>query len=166
MTARDNAVVLDGVLDEEIAPGERGDTARFRIHLGGDTNVVDEAVLPCVVANPLLADSVLDGLKEGDLLRVTGHLRLPQTPNGAMWVDVLAIDVLRPTVLPETTADDVTSFVERYASYLVIYDPDGLTHVWHEAGGQVGVTEDPSEISDLIHAYEHRTASGEPGGLT
>lgn len=166
MTSRDNAVVLDGVLDEGIAPGGRGDTARFRIHLGGDENLVDEAVLPCVVANTVLADSVLQGLKEGDLLRVTGRLRLPQAPDGAVWVEVHAIDVLRPTLLPDATADDVTSFVERCASYLVIYDPDGLTLVWHEDGDQVGVTEDPSEISDLIHTYEQRTASGETGGPT
>ncbi|KMS74235.1 hypothetical protein ACM01_15070 [Streptomyces viridochromogenes] len=166
MTTWDNAVVLDGFLDEEAMPGERDDTARFRIHLTTDEDLVDEAVLPCVVADPALADSVLHELKRGDLLRVTGHLRLPQTTDGALWVEVHAIDALYPTLLPDLADAEATPFIERYASYVVIYDPDGLTHVWHETGEQVGATEDPSTISDLIYAYEHPATSGETGGTT
>ncbi|MGP3950950.1 hypothetical protein [Streptomyces sp. 7N604] len=165
MTSPDNAVVVDGFLDEEPMPGERDDTARFRIHLTADGDRVDEAVLPCVVANPELAHSVLNERKRGDQLRVTGHLQLPQAPDGAMWLEVHAIDVLHPTLLPDTD-DEATPFIERYASYLVVCDTDGLTYLWHETGDQVGATDDPAEISDLIHAYERRTASGDTGGTT
>jgi diguanylate cyclase (GGDEF)-like protein len=164
MVAADDAVVLEGFLDEETLPGTRDDTARFRIHLAADEDRVDEAVLPCVVENPALAAYVLTERERGDLLRVSGHLRLPQTPDGAMWLDVQAIDVLHPTLLTDPTDEEVTPIVERYASYVTLYDPDGLTHVWHESGEEVGVTDDPSEISDLIHAYERPAASGETGG--
>lgn len=166
MTSQHNAVVLEGFLDEETSPGTRDDSARFRIHLAADADRVDEAVLPCVVANPALAAVVLNGRKRGDLLRVTGHLRLPQRPDGAMWMEVHAIDVLHPTLVPDRDDEEVTPFIERYASYVVIYDPDGLTHVWHEAGSPIGSTDDPSEISVLIHTYELRTAFGDTGGTT
>jgi hypothetical protein len=166
MNSQDNNVILEGFLDEETLPGTRDDIARFRIHLAADEDRVDDAVLPCVVDNPVLAASVLTERKRGDLLRVTGHLWLPQTPDGAMWLEVHTIDVLHPTLLTDPTDEDVTPFLERYGSYVTLYEPDGLTHVWHESGEQVGVTDDPSEISDLIHAYEHPTASGETGGLT
>lgn len=166
MTSQHNTVVLEGFLDEETLPGPRDATARFRIHLAADEDRVDEAVLPCVVANPALAAVVLNERKRGDLLRVVGRLRLPQTPDGAMWLEVHAIDVLHPTLLPDPDDEEVTPFIERYASYVVIYDPDGLTHVWHETGDQIGSTDDPSEISDLIHTYEQRTASGDTGGTT
>ncbi|WP_086796389.1 GGDEF domain-containing protein [Streptomyces caniscabiei] len=164
MVAGDGAVVLEGFLDEETLPGTRDDTARFRIHLAADEDRVDEALLPCVVEHPVLAAYVLTERERGDLLRVSGHLRLPQTPDGAMWLDVQAIVVLHPTLLTDPTDEEVTPFVERYASYMTLYDPEGLTHVWHESGEQVGVTDDPSEISDLIHAYERPAASGEIGG--
>ncbi|MFR0367619.1 GGDEF domain-containing protein [Streptomyces sp. MCC20] len=165
-TSQDKTVVLDGFLDDEMLPGTRDDVARFRIHLAADEDRVDEAVLPCVVDNPALAAAVLTEHQRGDLLRVTGHLRLPETPDGALWLQVHTIDVLHPTLLTDPDDQEVTPFFERYASYVVIYDPDGLTHVWHASGEQLGVTDDPSEISDLIHAYEHPSASGETGGPT
>ncbi len=166
MNSQDNTVILEGFLDEETLPGTRDGIARFRIHLAADEDRVDEAVLPCVVDNPVLAASILTERKRGDLLRVTGKLRLPQTPDGAMWLEVHTIDVLHPTLLTDPTDEEVTPLIECYASYAVIYDPDGHTHVWHASGEQVGVTDDPSEISDLIHAYEHPTTSGDIGGLT
>jgi hypothetical protein len=111
MTSPDETVILDGFLDEQVAPGPRDDTARFRILQTVDEDHVDEAVLPCVVAIPELAHSILTERKRGDLLRITGRLQLPQTPDGAMWVDVHSIDLLHPTLFPDPYDDEVRGAV-------------------------------------------------------
>lgn len=175
-----DAITLDGFLDEETMPGDlHGTTASFRISLSPTEERVDETVLPCRVADPVLAHAVLYELKRGDQLRVTGYLHLPQTPDDAMWLEVHAIEVLATSLLLDLGDEDemdqlsgdgfqddqAVPFIERYASYLVIYDPDGPAHVWHTTGALVGETDDPATIGDLINAYEHRTAGG-TGGAT
>lgn len=175
----DNAITLDGFLDEETTPGDlHGTTARFRISLSPSDEGIDEAVLPCTVSKPELAHAVLHELRRGDQLRVTGYLHLPQAPDDALWLEVRAITVLHPTLLQDADEDETAAWalladdgladeqeamplIERYADYLVIHDPIGVTYVWHTSGQPVGETEDPATITDLIDAFERRSAHGE-----
>jgi hypothetical protein len=96
-----NAIVLDGYLDDETVPDEHGTTVRFRIALSPTDDRVDEMIIPCSVNDRLLARAVLHGMKPGDKARVTGHLRLPRTPEDVMQLDVDAIEVLAALPLPD-----------------------------------------------------------------
>ncbi|MFE1774270.1 hypothetical protein [Streptomyces sp. NPDC059008] len=74
--------VLDGFLDEEAVPGDlHGATARRLTVSPTDERTderTDEMILPCSVADPVLAHAVLSDLQPGGQLRVTGYLRLPR----------------------------------------------------------------------------------------
>jgi hypothetical protein len=55
--------------------------------------------------DPLLARAVLYELQPGDLVRVTGCLRLPRTPDDVMWLDVDGVEVLAAAPLREPVDD-------------------------------------------------------------
>jgi hypothetical protein len=92
------AIVLDGFLEEDTAPGDAADvhetTARFRLTVSPTDDRTDETTLACVASDPLLARAVLHELCQGDRLRVTGYLRLPRTPDQAVRLHVHRIEVL------------------------------------------------------------------------
>lgn len=155
--------VLDGFLDEETVPGDlHGSTARFRLTVSPTDERNDEAILPCTVADPVMAHAVLHDLVPGDQLRVTGHLHLPRTPDEAMWLAVTALEVLATAPLmgsPETAA---TAVIERYGPYVCWFDADTTTvPVWTETGTWVGVATDPGELGELFSQFEQRQAAGE-----
>ncbi|MGG7569791.1 hypothetical protein [Streptomyces sirii] len=90
-----DAIALDGFLDEEAVPGDlNGSTARFRLTVSPTDERTDEMILPCSVADPVLAHAVLSDLQPGDQQRVTGCLRLPRTPDEPMWLSVGQLEVL------------------------------------------------------------------------
>ncbi|MFF7705377.1 hypothetical protein [Streptomyces lydicus] len=62
-------------------------------------------VLPCSVADPVMAHAVLHDLAPGDQLRVTGYLHLPRTPTEPMFLAVTELHVLQSALL----LDDPTS---------------------------------------------------------
>ncbi|MFI6768166.1 hypothetical protein [Streptomyces sp. NPDC050355] len=73
-----DAIALDGFLDEEAVPGDlNGSTARFQLTVSPTDERTDDMILPCSVADPVLAHAVLSDLQPGDQLRVTNCLRLP-----------------------------------------------------------------------------------------
>jgi hypothetical protein len=170
-------IALDGFLDEETVGDQHGTTARFRLAVSPTDERVDEMLIPCSVTDPELAHSVLHELTHGDQLRVTGYLRLPHTPDDVMWLEVHTIEVLNTAPLrlvdpdvplpgePPPTGrledNQAVPLLERSASYLLLHDPTGLTHVWHTTGASVGETENPDDIADLIDAFERRSPHGE-----
>ncbi|MET9208233.1 hypothetical protein ABZW38_24190 [Streptomyces bacillaris] len=92
--AADDAIALDGFLDEETVPGDlHGSTARFRLTVSPTDERADEMILPCTVADSVLAHAVIHDLVPGDKLRVTGYLRLPRTPDEPMWLVVTELAV-------------------------------------------------------------------------
>ncbi|WP_331730823.1 hypothetical protein [Streptomyces sp. NBC_00016] len=100
------AVALEGFLDDETVPGGSQETsARFRLIVSPTDERADEMVLPCTATTPALAAAVLHDLVPGDQLRITGHLRLPRTPDEPMWMDVTTLEVLWTAPLP-LPADD------------------------------------------------------------
>jgi hypothetical protein len=191
MDANDMAV-LDGYLEEDPLPGDSlALTALFRLTLSPTEDAVDEAILPCTVADPQLAHEVLHTLRPGDRLRVTGSIRLPQIPGGILRVCVSALEILdtAPPKLsgdapPEAPAsagpapehDDLPPLpplppgaslahdgeLERFGPYVVHYDPDTtITSVWRNDGVWVGADAYPVSVDDLIEKFEQRTAAGE-----
>lgn len=170
-------IALDGFLDEETVGDQHGTTARFRLVVSPTDERVDEMLIPCSVTDPALAHSVLHELMLGDQLRVTGYLRLPRTPDDVMWLEVHTIEVLNtaplrlvdpdaplpgePPLTEELREDQAVPLLERCASYVVLHDPTGLTHVWHATGACVGETDNPADITDLIDTFERRSPHGE-----
>lgn len=169
----DTEIVLDGYLDDVIVPGDAGcTTARFRIEVT-PTEDTDQTVLPCNVNDPVLARCVVTGLRPGDLLRVTGYLRLPATPGGPVWMHVLALEVRALefraalaaatagqgdlSTVSATIGDD--ALIERYEQYLLVHDPVGVTYVWTRTGAWVGETEDLDALADLLRAFEHHQSN-------
>lgn len=166
-------IVLDGYLDEETVPGNQEcTTARFRLTVSPTDECVDEMIMPCSVTDPVMAHAVLNELRSGDLLRVTGYLRLPRTPDDVIWLQVVTLEVrataplLDPVDQDAPLPDQLTlpenGLIERYGPYMAFHDPVGVTALWTEAGVWVGETENPATITDLIDAFERRSAHGEP----
>ncbi len=134
-----DAIALDGYLDEETVPGVDGTTARFRLTVSPTDERTDEMLLPCSVTDPVMAHTVLHDLQPGDLLRVTGCLRLPRTPDDVIWLHVVTLEVLDTVpLLDPADPDDLISglptlsddgLIERYGPYMVFHDPVGVTAV-------------------------------------
>ncbi|MFJ4966733.1 hypothetical protein ACIP6P_30500 [Streptomyces sp. NPDC088729] len=155
-------IVLDGFLEEGTVPGDlHGSTARFRLTVSPTDERTDEMTLPCSVTDPALALAVIHDLAPGDKLRVTGHLRLPRTPDEPMWLAVSTLAVLETgPILTDTTAL-ITAVLERYGQYVCWLDADAPdVEVYTDAGTWVGTAPEPNAISELLDAFEQRQAAG------
>ncbi|MFI7359445.1 hypothetical protein ACIBTP_36615 [Streptomyces avidinii] len=161
--AADDAIALDGFLDEETVPGDlHGSTARFRLTVSPTDERTDEMILPCSVADPVMARTVIHDLVPGDKLRVTGYLRLPRTPDEPMWLVVNTRAVLETAPQLSDPAALSTAVIERYGPYVCWFDAEdsGEIPVWTEAGVWVGTAGDPDALDELIEAFEQRQAAG------
>ncbi|MGO1025744.1 hypothetical protein ACTOXX_34790 [Streptomyces rubiginosohelvolus] len=159
-----DAIVLDGFLEEATVPGDLyGSTARFRITVSPTDERTDEMVLPCGVTDPELAHAVLHDLVPGDKLRVTGHLRLPRTPDDPVWLAVSTLAVLETAPLLTDPAAVTTAVLERYGPYVCWFDADTPTvDVFTDTGTWVGTVPEPDAIGAVLEAFEQRqSTSGE-----
>ncbi|MFH8873161.1 hypothetical protein [Streptomyces griseus] len=159
-----DAIVLDGFLEEATVPGDlHGSTARFRITVSPTDERTDEMVLPCGVTDPELAHAVLHDLVPGDKLRVTGHLHLPRTPDDPVWLAVSTLAVLETAPLLTDPGAVSTAVLERYGPYICWFDADtDVVDVFTETGTWVGTAPAPDEIDDLLEVFEQRqSTSGE-----
>ncbi|MFD8789397.1 hypothetical protein [Streptomyces vinaceus] len=159
----DDAIALDGFLDEETVPGDlHGSTARFRLTVSPTDERTDEMILPCSVADPAMARTVIHDLAPGDKLRVTGYLRLPRTPDEPMWLAVTTLAVLETAPKLSDPAALSTAVIERYGPYVCWFDAEdsGEIPVWTEAGAWVGTAGDPDALNELIETFEQRQAAG------
>ncbi|MEV6439871.1 hypothetical protein [Streptomyces anulatus] len=157
-----DAIVLDGFLEEGTVPGDlHGSTARFRLTVSPTDERTDEMVLPCSVTDPALALAVIHDLVPGDKIRVTGHLRLPRTPDEPMWLAVTTLAVLETAPLLTNPASDATAVLERFGPYLCYFDADTTgVEIFTETGEPVGTAPDPDGIRELLEAFEQRQAAG------
>ncbi|MFD9541411.1 hypothetical protein [Streptomyces sp. NPDC060022] len=154
----ESIITVAGVLDEETVPGNPlGTAARFRLTISPSGETFDEAMLPCVITDPVLAFSALTDLVPGDELRLTGHLQLPQSAGQPLCLYVLTLETLTPP--PEQKTSQVR--VERNGPYIYILDADhpGVL-VWTASGASVGVAEDPTAITQLLADDERRRSTG------
>ncbi|MFD9057555.1 hypothetical protein ACFWCM_19845 [Streptomyces albidoflavus] len=159
--AADDAIALDGFLDEETVPGDlHGSTARFRLTVSPTDERTDEMTLPCTVADPALAHAVIHDLVPGDRLRVSGHLRLPRTPDDPMWLAVTTLAVLETAPELSDPAAVATAVIERYGPYVCWFDADTTgVEVFTEGGTWVGTAPEPNDLSELVNTFEHRQAA-------
>lgn len=88
-------LALTGYLGTEAVPGDAVGTASWRlISSPADCEAQEEAVIPCTTSRPDLAHLLLTECQPSDLLRVTGHLALPDTADGRIRLDVDTVDVI------------------------------------------------------------------------
>lgn len=155
------AIVLDGFLEEETVPGDlHGSTARFRLTVSPTDERTDEATLPCSITDPVMAAAILHDLVPGDRLRVTGHLRLPRTPDEPMVLAVTALEVLATAPVLADVAGAFTAVLEHCGPYVCYSDADtAQVPVWTEAGVWVGCADAPGAVGDLLEAFEQRQAA-------
>lgn len=159
----DDVIAVDGFLDEERMIGPHGTTARFRIFVSPTDERTDEMVLPCTVTDPGLATVVLYDLVPGAMLRVTGHFRLPRTPDEPMWLEVTELASLQDAPdRPDDPADAVTAMLERYGPYVCVLDADTeQVPVWTESGAWVGTADTVADLGALLDSYEQHHGVGE-----
>ena len=117
-------------------------------------------ILPCSVADPALAHAILHDLVPGDKLRVTGYFHLPRTPDAPMWLAVTALAVLETAPQLSDPATAVMALIERHGPYVCWFDADTPeVEVFTETGGWVGAVPEPSDLGELLEAFEQRQAA-------
>ncbi|MGW7130024.1 hypothetical protein ACWGIA_16985 [Streptomyces bobili] len=88
-------LALDGYLVSEPVPGEQEGTACWRLVSSPTDRLADDATIPCTSTVPQVVDAVFMECRPGDLLRVTGHLTLPDTAGGVIRLHADHLQVLR-----------------------------------------------------------------------
>ncbi|MER8226032.1 hypothetical protein ABTZ58_36990 [Streptomyces sp. NPDC094143] len=104
-------LALDGFLAADAEPGDREGTACWRLTCSAGTDhLIDEAVIPCTTMEPEIAHAMLTEHQPGDLLRVIGHLTLPDTADGVIRLHAESLEVLwaAPLLEGEEDADTAT----------------------------------------------------------
>ncbi|MBC2868655.1 hypothetical protein [Streptomyces mexicanus] len=100
-------LVLDGYLAADPEPGDHDGTASWRLVCSAGTDhLVEEAVIPCTTTEPEIAHALLAERQPGDLLRVIGHLTLPDTADASIRLHADALEVLWEAPLLEAAPDD------------------------------------------------------------
>lgn len=97
---------LTGYLDQPAVPGTSDATAAWRLTSSPDGCTEEqEALIPCTTSQPDLAHAITH-CQTGDLLRVTGHLHLPDTADGRIRMDVDTLEVLWEVALELDEIED------------------------------------------------------------
>jgi hypothetical protein len=100
-------LALDGYLAAEPEPGDREGTVSWRLNCSAGTDhLVEEAVIPCTTMEPEIAHAMLTERQPGDLLRVIGHLTLPDTADGVIRLHADSLEVLWEAPLLDADGDD------------------------------------------------------------
>lgn len=100
-------LVLDGYLAAEAEPGDREGTVSWRLTCSAGTDhLVEEAVIPCTTMEPEIVHAMLTERQPGDLLRVIGHLTLPDTADGVIRLHAESLEVLWKAPLLDADGDD------------------------------------------------------------
>ncbi|MFF7987012.1 hypothetical protein ACFZDK_49400 [Streptomyces sp. NPDC007901] len=139
---------LTGYLDRGVVSCTRPGTAAWRLTSSPhDCTEEQEAIIPCTTSDPALADRVLR-CQTGDLLRVSGHLTLPDTADGYIRLDVDTLEVLWEVALeleqPLPEEDDAEPDAPETADHsgrpaAVQALAEALTALPHQPGDQPGI---------------------------
>ncbi|MGW0647347.1 hypothetical protein ACWD4T_00840 [Streptomyces umbrinus] len=169
---------LTGYLDRVPVPGTGLGTAAWRLTSSPDNCTEEqEAVIPCVTSNPDLAHTLLTECQTGDLLRVTGHLTLPDTADGHIRLDTDTLEVLSETepeleeLLQEEREDDDAPESEEHdervraihalaeALYDLTHNSPGRTIGIHiSPNGPLSSAPEHAHILDISPALAHQLA--------
>ncbi|UXY25003.1 hypothetical protein N8I84_41990 (plasmid) [Streptomyces cynarae] len=100
-------LALDGYLAADPEPGDRDGTASWRLNCSAGTDHLgEEAVIPCTTMEPEIAHAMLTERQPGDLLRVIGHLTLPDTADGIIRLHADTLEVLWEAPMLDADGDD------------------------------------------------------------
>lgn len=88
-------LALDGYLASDPVPGEQEGAACWRLVSSPTDQLADDATIPCTSTDPHVVDAVFIECRPGDLLRVTGHLTLPDIAGGVIRLHADHLEVLR-----------------------------------------------------------------------
>ncbi|MFF4934241.1 hypothetical protein ACFY2H_35915 [Streptomyces griseofuscus] len=150
---------VDGWVDTLPAPGSRFGTATFDlIARPADTDALaDDApdtVITCTSGDPRITHELLNGIRPGDLRRVTGTLVQPSAPGESARLTVAALEVLDTGLIPVLRE----MVLDRYGDYVVIFDADtDAVPVFTAHGTWVGLADNPDAITTLIDIHERVT---------
>lgn len=101
------SLALDGYLAADPEPGDRDGTVSWRLTCSAGTDhLVEEAVIPCTTMEPEIAHALLTERQPGDLLRVIGHLTLPDTADGVIRLHAESLEVLWEAPMLDAAGDD------------------------------------------------------------
>lgn len=87
-------LALDGYLTAAPDFGEQDGTASWRLTCSPTDRLVDDATIPCTSQNPDVVNELFTACRPGDLLRVTGHLTLPDGAGGGLHLEAATLDIL------------------------------------------------------------------------
>ncbi|MFG2630000.1 hypothetical protein [Streptomyces sp. NPDC048473] len=150
-------LAIDGYVDQIPAPGTGWGTARFDlVHSPIDADRIapdtPDTVYACTTEDPNLAAALLNEIQPGDLLRVTGTLTQPDTPQAPARLTVDGLEVLEAAPLP--VLYDLV--LERWGGYAAVLDADrDAVPVFTVDGKWVGEASSPEAISELIASFEN-----------
>ncbi|MEW2078792.1 hypothetical protein AB0941_35230 [Streptomyces sp. NPDC013433] len=100
-------LVLDGYLTAAPVPGDRDGIVCWRLSCSAGTDhLVEEAIIPCTTMEPEIVHALLTERQPGDLLRVTGHLTLPEAASGVIQLHVESLEVLWEAPLLDADEDE------------------------------------------------------------
>ncbi|MER6736517.1 hypothetical protein [Streptomyces puniciscabiei] len=100
-------LALDGYLAADAEPGDSEGTVTWRLTCSaGADHLVEEAVIPCTTTEPEIAHALLTERQPGDLLRVIGHLTLPDTANEVIRLHADTLEVLWEAPLLDADGED------------------------------------------------------------
>ncbi|MFD9794246.1 hypothetical protein ACFWXK_25220 [Streptomyces sp. NPDC059070] len=103
-------LVLDGYLNAAPVPGDSDGTACWRLSCSAATDhMVEEALIPCTTTEPEIVHALFTERQPGDLLRVSGHLTLPDTADGIVQLHADALEVLWEAPLLQPDEDTATA---------------------------------------------------------
>ncbi|MGW0632986.1 hypothetical protein [Streptomyces sp. NPDC002758] len=87
-------LALDGYLATEPVHSEKDGTACWRLTCSPTDRLVDDATIPCTSQHPEIVNAIVTECRPGDLLRITGHLILPDTAGGGLRLQADTLEIL------------------------------------------------------------------------
>ncbi|CAL9673042.1 hypothetical protein SUDANB15_07550 (plasmid) [Streptomyces sp. enrichment culture] len=162
-------LALDGYLATDPVPGDHDDILCWRLSCSAGTDhLAEEAIIPCTTMEPEIVHAMLTERQPGDLLRVTGHLTLPETAGGILQLHVESLEVLWEAPLLDAeenedgedsgdTAAVTDAAADRNSALAAL--AEALTSLGHQAapgpGQSIRIHLSPAETlgTDLEHCH-------------
>jgi len=166
-------LAIDGYLTAEAVSGEQDHTACWRMTCSPTDRLADDAVIPCTSQDPQVAHAVVTECRPGDLLRVTGHLTLPDTAGGGLHLQADTVEILweapelsgpeddaaTDTPQPETDRNAaIAALAEALTSFAGQPGPETNIRVHISPTGALGTGLEHCHSIDIAPAHAHQLA--------
>ncbi|MGJ5899336.1 hypothetical protein ACSCBZ_46470 [Streptomyces niveiscabiei] len=151
-------LALDGYLSAEPVFGEQDGTACWRLTCSPTDRLVDDATIPCASRNPHVVNALFTECRPGDLLRVTGHLTLPDNAGGGLRLQADTLEILweAPELdTPDNDADTAATSAETDRNTAIEALAVALTGLAGEPGPEASIRIYISPTGILGTGLEH-----------